>query len=158
MNTMTPKQFCAHFDACSDGEEFAANFKTMADVWDACPRADWLLWILDKLGIKDEKKLRLFGCWCMRNTRLADGRTVWDLLTNERSRKAFEIAEAVAKGEATQKELDAAGYAGDAAWAARDAAWAARVAASGRAPYSADKQQSDHLRTVFSNPFKREAT
>ena len=176
---MTPEQFCARYKACSDGAEFAVKYKTMAEVWDACPRADWLLWILDKVEIRDDKKLRLFACWCVRHTQLADGRTVWDLLTDERSRKAVEVAEAFACGEATQEELDAAWAAGDAAWAARDAAgaaawaagdaaWAARDAARAAAWAAwaaraaawaaAQKQQSDHLRTVFANPFKQEAS
>ena len=105
MNIMTPKQFCANYNACSDGAEFAAKYETMAEVWDACPRSDWLLWILDKLLIRDEKKLRLFACWCIRNTKLADGRTVWDLLTDERSRRAVEVAELFANGKATDAEL-----------------------------------------------------
>ena len=175
---MTPKQFCAHFDACPDGAEFAAKFKTMAEVWDACPRADWLIWILDKLEIRDDKKLSLFGCWCVRHTQLADGRTVWDLLTDERSRKAVEVAEAFARGEATQEQLvaarDAARAALAAAWdAARADAWDAALAAAWDAARAAlaaagddawdardaaQKQQSDHLRTMFPNPFKKEET
>ena len=185
MTTMTPKQFCAHFDACSDGAEFAAKFSSMAEVWDACPRTDWLLWILDRLEIRDDKKLRLFACWCVRNTKLADGRTVWDLLTDERSRKAVEVAEAFACGEATQEELDAARDAAYAAWSAAYAEYAAYAAYAAYAEYAAGaagaawsaayaawsagaagdaagaaarKQQADHLRTMFANPFKQEAS
>ena len=171
MTTMTPKQFCTNYKACSDGAEFAAKFETMAEVWDACPRADWLIWILDKVEIRDDKKLRLFGCWCVRTTKLADGLTVWDLLTDERSRKAVELAEAFANGKATRAELDAARAAAwDAACdAARAAAWAALAAAwdaaraSARAAWdaacdAARKQQADHLRTVFANPFLEEAS
>jgi hypothetical protein len=79
--------------------------------------------------------LRLFGCWCVRNTKLADGRTVWDLLTDERSRRAVEVAEAHIDGKATSAELAAAWAAAwDAAWAAASpAAWAAAWAAAGDA-------------------------
>ena len=91
-------------------------------------------------GFEASKVLRLFACWCIRNTKLADGRTVWDLLTDERSRKAVETAERFANGNATKAELDAAwDDARAAAWddaraAARAAAWddardAARAAA-----------------------------
>ena len=186
--TMTPKQFCANYNACSDGAEFAGKFETMAEVWDVCPRADWLLWILEKLEIRDDKKLRLFACWCVRNTKLASGRMVWDLLTDDRSRKAVEVAEAFARGEATQSDLndareaawaawaaagEAAGAAwaawaaaGEAAWAAGaaageaawDAAWDAARAADWAAGEAACKQQADHLRTVFANPFLEEAS
>ena len=80
-----------------------------------------VLWMADA-----ERDLRLFACWCVRNTPLHDGRTAWDLLTDKRSQTAVEVAERYADGLATQDELDAA-------WAA---AWAAarnaRVAA-GRA-------------------------
>ena len=66
---------------------------------------------------------RLFACWCVRNTPLADGRTVWDLLTDDRSKNAVKTAEDFANEKVTKEELDAAW---DAAWAAaRDAAWAA---------------------------------
>ena len=76
-------------------------------------------------------ELRLWGCWCVRNTPISGGRTTWDLLTDERSRNAVEVAEKFARGEATSEQLDAAraaawDAAGDAAWdAAGDAAWAA---------------------------------
>lgn len=96
----------------------------------------------------NEKTARLFACWCVRNTPLADGRTVWDLLEDERSKKAVEVAEKYAQGEATDEELKAAlaavlavawSAARDAAlatslavaWsAAREAAWAAAWAAA----------------------------
>ena len=69
-----------------------------------------------------ERDLRLFACWCVRSTPLRDGRVAWDLLTDERSRTAVEVAERFAVGKATKDELDAA-------WAAaRSAAWAARAA------------------------------
>ena len=76
-----------------------------------------------------ERELRLFACWSVRNTPLADGRTVWDLLTDKRSKTAVEVAEQYAGGLATDHELAAAWAAAratawDAAWdAARDAAW-----------------------------------
>ena len=70
-------------------------------------------------------ELRLWGCWCVRNTPISDCRAVWDLLTDPRSRNAVEVAERLARGEATREELAAAYGAGAAAWAA---AWAARDA------------------------------
>ena len=80
-----------------------------------------------------DKILRLFACKCVRSTPLGDGRVVWDLLTDERSRNAVEVSERFARGEATQEELDAARdaarnaarNAARAAWAAWDAAGAA---------------------------------
>ena len=148
-NTDTPKEFCDRFDACPEGCEFALRYATMAEVWDNCPRPDWLMWIMEQLEIpQDAKKNRLFACWCAEFTPLADGRTTWDLLTDERSRNAVRVALRFARDEANQDELAAAWYAaGYAAWdaagyaagsaagsAARYAAWAAaRVAAWGAA-------------------------
>ena len=58
-----------------------------------------------------EENARLFACWCVRHTPLADGRTTWDLLTDKRSRVAIETAERYAKGEVTKRDLNAAGAA-----------------------------------------------
>ena len=76
------------------------------------------------LAIRDvASELRLWGCWCVRNTLAAGRKTVWDLLIDERSRNAVEVAERFARNEATREELAAAG----------NAAWAnSRVVASAR--------------------------
>ena len=80
------------------------------------------------LDVRDvSAELRLWGCWCIRNTSIGNGRTVWDLLADERSRKAVEIAEAFAVGKATKEQLPAA----------RAAAWAAAGAAAGAAAMDA---------------------
>jgi hypothetical protein len=81
----------------------------------------------------DERILRLFACKCVRETPVGEGRTVWDLLTDERSRNAVDVAERYAIGQATQDELAAAWAASVAASVAAMAAWAARAAASAAA-------------------------
>ena len=97
-----------------------------------------ILWRLDAPTMN--RVLRLWACWCIRNTKISVGRTVWDLLTDPRSRNAVEVAERFANGYATKEELAAAwdaardaavAAASDAARdAARDAAVAAAVAAA----------------------------
>jgi hypothetical protein len=125
---LTPAEFCEATNACEDGRVFALTQPSMADVWDNCPRPDWLWWIAEKLGQRpDDRTLRLFAIWCARNTPLSDGRKTGDLLTDPRSLAALEVAERFADGRATNDELAAARYAARAAAraAARDVAWAA---------------------------------
>ena len=80
--------------------------------------------LVRRLETWNDRAAREFACWCVRNTPISKDRTVWDLLTDDRSRNAVVVAEKFARGEATEAELAAA-------WdAARDAAWdAARAAA-----------------------------
>jgi hypothetical protein len=76
---------------------------------------EWRKWALTRPGVCNDRDLRLFACRCVRETPLADGRQVWDLLTDPRSRAAVEVAERYARGD--EAELSAAR---DAAWDASD--------------------------------------
>ena len=118
----TPSDFCDKHNACANGRAFAIKSPTMADVWDHCSHLDWMLWILARLDKHlDDKTARLFACWCVRETPLADGRKVLDLLTDARSRNAVVVAERFANGEATPDELATAE---SAAWSAAESAQA----------------------------------
>jgi hypothetical protein len=142
---MSPADFCAATKACREGRNWALTQPTIADVWENCPNAEWLLWITDAIDQRpDDRTLRIFAVLCARNTPLPDGRLTGELLTDPRSLAALEVAERYANGRATDEELAAA----------RDAAWdAARDAA---AEVAARDVQADHLRTLVPNPFKRE--
>ena len=142
--TLTPAQFCAATDACKEGRDWAIAQTTMADVWDNCPRAEWLVWIAQKINAADDRTLRLFAVWCARSTPIAGGRVTGDLLTDPRSRAALEVAERYANGQATAARLAnacadayayAAAYAADAATHA-DAAAAAYAAAYATTAYA----------------------
>ena len=181
---LTPAEFCEATKACAEGRNWALTQPTMADVWENCPNAEWLLWISDAIDQRhDDRTMRLFAVWCARNTPLADGRKTGDLLTDPRSLAALDVAERYAAGKATDEELraaraaawDAARDAWDAARAAalaaeaaaRDAALAALAAgdaardaarAAGAAARAAAREaQADHLRTLVPNPFRKEA-
>ncbi len=107
----------------------------MADVWDAMieqGKYDWLVWTATRPGVFPDAVLRKLACRFIRETPLSDGSKIWDLLTDERSRKAVEVAESYADGKATYEELEAA----DAA-AARAADAAAYAAAARAAAYDA---------------------
>ena len=141
---MNIKEFCKAHSACTEGREWAlANCKTMQDVWDTA-HPDWVVWIATQKGVLTDKELRLFACWCVRQ--------VWDLLTDERSRTAVEVAERFANGEATAEELSAAETAAwYAAWYVEEGAkwskWAAWAA--WHAAYDA--------RAAFATSFARDA-
>ncbi len=168
--------------ACEEAVEWAAPYVVSGDAWNSCARPDWLLWLLEKFGIRDACNDRLFACWCVRHTPLPDGRSVWDLLTLPGSRRAVEVAEGFARGTATDEERgaawDAASWAAAAAWAtgtpaeSAAAAAAAWVAAAGPEPLRAAeaaataagnsdaalRAQADGLRSIYGNPFARPAT
>jgi len=120
--SLSPAEFCKATKACSDGAEFATKHATMRDVWDACQRVDWLVWMLDAIDApQDEKACRLFMVWCARNTPMSDGRTTGALLSDPRSLAALDVAERFANGNATQEELSVARSAAESVAAA--AAW-----------------------------------
>ena len=134
---LLPKQFTTQFNACLEGVDFACKYQTMKEVWDNCPRVSWMLWIANKLQLKlDQKAIRLFACWCVRNTPISNSQTVWDLLTDERSRNAVIVAERFANGEATIDELRQA-------HSAADAAYAYAAAADATAAYAAYATTAD---------------
>src|SRR3989304_1677620 len=93
---------------------------SLQELWNTCPRSDWMLWVLKKFHPLSPRLFVQIACAVVRETPLADGRTVWDLLTDERSRQTIETAERWEKGEATKTELQEAE-----AWAAAAAAAAA---------------------------------
>jgi len=123
---MKTKDFLKKHDACTGGAKWALSIsEDMSDVWNAMVAQDkreWLIWTATRPGVFPDTVLRKLACRFIRETPLHDGRKVWDLLTDKRSRKAVEVAEAHAEGKATYEELEAA-YA--AAFAAADAAYAA---------------------------------
>lgn len=83
----------------------------MAEVWDALIAQgnwEWLVWTSTRPGVFPDSVLRKLACRFVREIPLPDGRKVWDLLTDERSRKAVEVAEAFADGNATEEELQVA--------------------------------------------------
>jgi hypothetical protein len=151
--------FLTKHQACEEGMLWIkeANIQTFEESWAKCQRSDWMLWLLGQLGYCNKKQLVLYACWCTRNTLLQDGRKTWDLLTDERSRKAVEIAELFVEEKATKEELEVA------AWSAESAAWSAEAAArsAARSAESAESaesaarlQQANELRKMIPTPFK----
>jgi len=125
----TTEQRLLDLGACQGAIQYAVTQPDALAVIKNCPQVEWLGWLDNKCNILTDKERRLLACWCVRNTPLADGRKVWHLLADQRSRNAVEVAEKYANGEATDDELTAARDAAWDAWDARDAAWVARDAA-----------------------------
>jgi hypothetical protein len=95
------------------------------------PRADWLVWYLDKSGLADRKMLIRIACLCARRALrfVPPG--------EDRPRLAIEAAERVLTKDTP--ETRAAARAAGAAWAARAAAGAAEAAwAAGAAAWAAE--------------------
>jgi hypothetical protein len=106
--TLTPEQFCEATKACAEGREWAITQPTMADVWDHCPRGDWLVWLAQRLNAADDRTLRLFAVWCARWTPIAGGRETGTLLFGACWQNALVVAEQLALGQASEYELDSA--------------------------------------------------
>jgi hypothetical protein len=162
---MKINEFCDKHDACSNGRRWAISTgaETMDELWrrnDVNP--EWRIWIATRPGALDDRALRLFACWSVRQ--------IWHILTDERSRQAVEVAERYANGNATADELAAArdaardaawaaacAAAWDAAWAAawdaaRDAAWAAACAAAWDAAWAAAQDAQSHYLLASTTP------
>jgi hypothetical protein len=163
---MKTKDFLKKHDACIDGAKWALSIgEEMADVWDAMieqGKHEWLIWTVTRPNVFTDSVLRKLACRFIRETPLADGRMVWDLLADKRSWKAVEVAEVYANGKATGGELQAA-YA--AAYAAADAVCTAydAVRATARdaatdaaacAAYDAAKAAQVRMIAEMGNPFK----
>lgn len=133
---MKTKDFLKKHDACTGGAKWALSIsEDMVDVWDAMieqGKHEWLIWTATRPGVFPDTVLRKLACRFVRETPLSDGRKVWDLLTDERSRKAVEVAELYADGKATKEDLEAARAA-----AADAAAYTAACAAAHAAAYDA---------------------
>jgi hypothetical protein len=110
-------------DPCISGKQWLIdnNIQTVAEAYDKCERSDWLIWLLVEVKGIDKKQRIELGCKIIR--------TIWHLLTDDRSKTAIKVAERWCRGEANDEELREAAYAHAAyAYAAAHAADAAAAA------------------------------
>ena len=112
---MKTKDFLHRNNACKEGAKWAlSTSKDMADVWEAMIKEDnsdknqWLLWTATREGVFPEAALRKMACRFVRETPILGGCTLWDRLTDKRSRKVILTVEAYVEGKATLEELEGA--------------------------------------------------
>ena len=105
----------SRLNACTEAREWAKG-KTLAVAWRTCRRADWMLWLAARVGVRRQDVV-LAACACAR-TSLKYVRP-----GEERPRLAIEAAEDWARGGPTTLEqvrtAASAAYADAAAYAAR---------------------------------------
>jgi hypothetical protein len=102
-------------NACQEAKFFCED-KDWEEIYNTCPRGDWMLWLFVRINPKDFQLLTLAKGHC--------ANTVRHLMKDERSLKAVDAAIAFGEGKTTKEEL-------------RDAAAAADAAAYAYAAYAA---------------------
>jgi len=158
--TLTPAVFCEATVACKEGRDWAITQPTMADVWDNCPRGDWLVWLAEKVKATDDDTFRGFAMWCAESTPLHDGRVTGALMTDPDPACYWTIrcaySAAYDQPRDDQAAFDAANYA--AAAARYVAAWSCRprpAVCASAALVAAQQAQADRFRREVINPFPR---
>jgi hypothetical protein len=102
--------------------------------WLACTDPQKMLGFLE--GKASDRKFQLLAAAC--------GRSLWHLITDERSRRTVEVAERYVDGEATGEEMAAAEAVDP---GTSDTAWEAALDAAGAA-------HAALVRDIFGNPFR----
>jgi hypothetical protein len=126
----TLKEFLKKNHACKNGFDFAKDL-TLEEFLNTCQRGDWILWLFAKMNRESLRELTLAKGHC--------ANTVRELMKDERSTRAVDVAIAFGEGKATREELDNAADAADAAATYADyVAYAAIAAAADIADAGAD--------------------
>lgn len=105
---MTHVDFLKTLGACEEACEFAGTKASLRDAWEECHHPDWMQWLLRKVGHDDPKVYRLYACQCVRNTPVAYGLNVWDLLRYPGAKEVVHAAERFAFGHASRYEFGGA--------------------------------------------------
>ena len=115
--------------ACSEAVEWVGK-RGLVKAWRECKRPDWMLWLLDELGICERERHEL-AC------DFAESALIYVPDGEDRPRIAIETKRKWLRGEATDDELAAASAAARAAWIAASATESAARAAASAAAWAA---------------------
>jgi len=110
--------YLTELGACEDAVKWVGK-QSRKTAWRKCKRGDWMLWLVLKENLLDDKHFRLFAADCAEHVLPLFEK---EYPNDDRPRLAIQAARDFANGKISKQELDAAGDARDAAWAA---AWAA---------------------------------
>ncbi len=115
--------YLTDLEAC-DGAVRWVGKQSRKTAWRKCKRGDWMLWLVLKENLLDDKQLRLFAADCAEHVLPIFEK---EYPNDDHPRLAIQAARDFANGKISKQELDAARDAARAAAraAARDDAWAA---------------------------------
>ncbi len=88
-------------EACNDGLEWVGEqtFTSYNDLWQVCPRADWMLWLIEEKELKIDKKVLVrVACELVK--------TFWDELSWEQ-KAVLERVDAWLDGKITPEQIGA---------------------------------------------------
>ncbi len=84
------------------------NYQTFAECWDNSTNLQWMLKMLEFLqyGEKEQRKLRLFSCWCALKTPNTEEKLeIGEYLGTAESKNAIEVSKLFAHGKTTVDKL-----------------------------------------------------
>jgi len=145
----TPEELAAllnRYNACKEAKDWAKDYQTLAEAWEACPRGDWMLWLAARAELCTQQELVLAACACARlaltDVRKGEMRPLVAIETTERWARDEDGVTLKDVRKAAAASYAASAYVASATYAAADAADAvsaayAAYAASYAASYTA---------------------
>ena len=90
---------------CKQGMEWVSDCKELKDVWDLCPRADWMLLNIGRMGYNNNKTLRILIYRILTEIKVKDNKTVFELASPRMQDYIFKLNSFI-KGEIPLEEFE----------------------------------------------------
>jgi hypothetical protein len=91
---------------CQDGLGWLENCETLKDIWDKCPRADWMILNAGRMGYEGQVGLRKFMHRIITEVPYFKGRTILEHASNEGERGAIMTLGSFVIGEKTLQDVN----------------------------------------------------